>query len=75
MTNGSDYIEYTDYNEQDQEEGHYYFTLSEFKAIVERHGVERVLKDLDKDTEEKIYWCYFKQLKMKRYEADDDCPF
>lgn len=44
----------------DQEEANFYFALHEFKSIVERFGVDRVIKELDQDTEDELYWYYWK---------------
>lgn len=50
---------YQENDNPDQEEANFYFALHEFKEIVAKHGVSKVLSELDKDTEAKLYWYYF----------------
>ena len=77
MTNGSEYNEFLEYAEQfgnaEQEEANYYFTLNDFKDLVNKHGANRVLGDLDKEVEEKLYWYYIRP-KLEK-DKDDECPF
>jgi hypothetical protein len=42
----------------DQEEASFYFALHEFKSIVEKYGIKKVIYGLDQDTEDKLYWYY-----------------
>jgi hypothetical protein len=42
----------------DQEEASFYFALHEFKSIVEKYGIKKVIYELDNDTEDKLYWYY-----------------
>lgn len=76
MTNGNDYIEYVESqpDDQDQSEGHYYFTLAEFASVVQREGIKQVLKDLPKGIEEMLYWHYFMQVKPD-FLNEEEPPF
>lgn len=47
----------------DQEEARFYFILNDFKDIVEQCGLEKVMKELDANVEERLYWWYYRQLK------------
>jgi hypothetical protein len=42
----------------DQEEASFYFALHEFKSIVEKYGVKKVIHELDGETEERLYRYY-----------------
>jgi hypothetical protein len=44
----------------DQEEASFYFALHEFKSIVEKYGIKKVIYELDNDTEDKLFWYYMK---------------
>jgi hypothetical protein len=46
----------------DQEEANFYFALHEFKSIVEKYGIKRVIYELDMDTEYTLYYWYLKQI-------------
>ncbi len=37
-----------------EEEAHYYFTIRDFEALINKDGVEKVLSDLDSDVVELI---------------------
>ena len=41
-----------------QEEANFYFALHEFKSIVEKYGIKRVIYALDQETEDRLYWYY-----------------
>jgi hypothetical protein len=47
----------------DQEEARFYFILNDFKDIIEQYGIEKVMKELDANVEERLYWWYYRQLK------------
>jgi hypothetical protein len=47
-----------DYSQQVNEEANFHFTLSAFQDLVKQYGVKDVLKALDKETEEILYWHY-----------------
>ena len=42
----------------DQEEANFYWTLNEFQNLVATHGIKKVIRELDDDTESAIYWYY-----------------
>lgn len=54
-----------DFSNQEQEEARFYFALHEFRDIVLRYGAKTVLEKMDKETEEKLYWFYFSQLRRE----------
>src|ERR1044072_5970976 len=53
----------------DQEEANFYFALHEFKEIVERYGIQKVVEELDQETEDELYWYYWNNFTK---EDDDD---
>jgi replication initiation and membrane attachment protein DnaB len=48
----------------DQEEANFYFALHEFKSIVEKYGIKKVIYEMDDETEERLYQ-YYRQFSLE----------
>lgn len=55
---------------QDQEEANFYFALHEFKEIVARHGIKKVIREMDDYTEAAL-WHYYS---FEDYAVPEELP-